>query len=228
MCQMTKCNSCIVGQQGGSSVPCYFSSCRSWFTRTSCSTSLECLNSTIDSSTGKADLVICVFQLLVTFRRWFTFSKEEMNYIPLFDFQIIHFLYKPMFNLLYPKFYNFIKTRPITVISSEKWNGWLNYRMTWFVRVYSAATCRKKICLALFETALEQSDIIAYRISDVACSMLHWCKTPLILLICNCIHKKLFSKLRETLQNCVKLSQKLHEIFLKIERNSLKITGNSV
>ncbi len=27
-----------------------------------------------------------------------------------------------------------------------------------------------------------QSDIIAYRISDVACSMLHWCKMPLTLL----------------------------------------------
>ncbi len=98
-----------------------------WFTWTSsqlgtCSTNLECLNPTIDSSMGKAVLVVCIFQLLVTFWTWFTISKEQMNYLPLFDFQIVHFLYRPMFNLLYQKFYNFTKTRPITVISSQKWS----------------------------------------------------------------------------------------------------------
>ncbi len=154
-----KCNSCIVGQQGGNSIPFYFSSCRSWFTRTSsqlgtCSTILDSLHPMIDSSTVKAVLAVCIFQLLVTFRRWFTISKKEMNYIFLFDFKIVYFLYRPIFNLLYPKLCNFTKTRLITVISSEKWNGWLHYRMKWIVRVYSAATCGKKICLSFWNSPL--------------------------------------------------------------------------
>ncbi len=119
------------------------------------------LKPTIDSSTGKAVLVVCIFQFLVTFRRWFTISKEKMNYTPLFDFQIIHFLYRSIYNLLYPKFYNFAKTRPITVISSKKWRGWLKYRMTWFEHVYGAATCGKK-SVSLF---LKQS---SYNISMMA------------------------------------------------------------